>query len=185
MEKDFDHWNGIKKATDGADETTRLYFREGEVWWVRLGKNIGCETDGKSREFTRPVIILKKYNQFISGASTHDRAEAQSLSSPDRDRGRQAGVRNALAASQYRQQAPRQKDQPPRRRYPCGHKERGQPRKLRLVRLHIDFDRLNPGSKELWQVFRINEHFDAAWSPSAECRLPESFNFAESDVLAL
>jgi mRNA interferase MazF len=64
MEKDFDRWNGIKKATDGADETTRLYFREGEVWWVRLGKNIGYETDGKSREFTRPVIILKKYNQY-------------------------------------------------------------------------------------------------------------------------
>jgi hypothetical protein len=46
------------------DETTRLYFREGEIWWVRLGKNIGYETDGKSREFTRPVVILKKYNQY-------------------------------------------------------------------------------------------------------------------------
>src|ERR1700682_4224571 len=64
MEKDFDRWNGIKKANDGADETTRLYFREGEVWWVRLGKNISYETNGKSREFTRPVIILKKYNQY-------------------------------------------------------------------------------------------------------------------------
>jgi mRNA interferase MazF len=64
MEKDFDRWNGIKKATDAADEAARLYFREGEVWWVRLGKNIGYETDGNSREFTRPVIILKKYNQF-------------------------------------------------------------------------------------------------------------------------
>jgi hypothetical protein len=31
MEKDFDRWNGIKKATNGADETTRLYFREGGV----------------------------------------------------------------------------------------------------------------------------------------------------------
>jgi mRNA interferase MazF len=48
----------------GRDETARLYFREGEIWWVRLGKNIGYETDGKSREFTRPVIILKKYNQY-------------------------------------------------------------------------------------------------------------------------
>jgi len=38
--------------------------REGEIWWVRLGKNIGYETYGKSREFTRPVIILKKYNQY-------------------------------------------------------------------------------------------------------------------------
>jgi mRNA-degrading endonuclease toxin of MazEF toxin-antitoxin module len=64
MEKDFDLWNGIKKATDATDEAERLYFREGEVWWVRLGKNIGYETDGKSREFTRPVIVLKKYNQY-------------------------------------------------------------------------------------------------------------------------
>jgi mRNA interferase MazF len=31
---------------------------------VRLGKNIGYETNGKSREFTRPIIILKKYNQY-------------------------------------------------------------------------------------------------------------------------
>jgi len=63
MEKDFDPWNDIKKATDATDEAARLYFREGEVWWVRLGRNIGYEVNGKSREFTRPVIILKKYNQ--------------------------------------------------------------------------------------------------------------------------
>ena len=54
----------IKKATNAADEAARLYFREGEIWWVRLGHNIGYEADGKSREFTRPVIILKKYNQY-------------------------------------------------------------------------------------------------------------------------
>ena len=64
MEKDFDRWNKIKKATDAADEAARLYFREGEVWWVRLGHNVGYEANGKSREFTRPVIILKKYNQY-------------------------------------------------------------------------------------------------------------------------
>ena len=64
MENPFDRWNTIKKSTDAVDETARLYFREGEIWWVRLGKNIGYETDGKSREFTRPVIILKKYNQY-------------------------------------------------------------------------------------------------------------------------
>jgi len=45
-------------------EAARLYFREGEVWWVRLGRNIGYEVNGKSREFTRPVIILKTYNQY-------------------------------------------------------------------------------------------------------------------------
>jgi mRNA interferase MazF len=62
--KDFDRWNKIKKATDAADEEKRLFFREGEIWWIRLGINVGYETDGKSAEFTRPVIVLKKYNQY-------------------------------------------------------------------------------------------------------------------------
>ena len=64
MQKDFDHWNSIKKATDATEEDARLFYREGEIWWVRLGKNVGYELDGKSREFTRPVIVLKKYNQY-------------------------------------------------------------------------------------------------------------------------
>ena len=64
MQNDFDRWNGIKKATDAAEENARLFYREGEIWWVRLGKNIGYELDGKSREFTRPVIVIKKYNQY-------------------------------------------------------------------------------------------------------------------------
>ena len=64
MQKDFDHWNSIKKATDTTEEDARLFYREGEIWWVRLGKNVGYALDGKSREFTRPVIVLKKYNQY-------------------------------------------------------------------------------------------------------------------------
>ena len=87
MQKDFDRWNSIKKATDAAEEDARLFYREGEIWWVRLGKNIGYELDGKSREFTRPVIVLKKYNQYsFLAPSTHDLAETQSLSPTDRDR---------------------------------------------------------------------------------------------------
>ena len=62
--KEFDAWNRIKKATDATDEESRLFFRDGDIWWVRLGVNVGYETDGKSREFTHPVIILKKYNQY-------------------------------------------------------------------------------------------------------------------------
>jgi mRNA interferase MazF len=54
----FDRWNRIKKITDAVDETARLYFRESDVSWVRLGKNIDFETDGKSREFTRPVNMF-------------------------------------------------------------------------------------------------------------------------------
>ena len=64
MQSEFDYWNRVKKATEAIEEFQRLYYREGEIWWVRLGKNIGYEMDGKSSEFTRPVIVLKKYNQY-------------------------------------------------------------------------------------------------------------------------
>src|SRR5438552_937336 len=64
MKKDFDRWNEIKKVNDATDDDARLFYREGEIWWIRLGKNIGYELDGKDREFTRPVIVLKKYNQY-------------------------------------------------------------------------------------------------------------------------
>ena len=60
----FDRWNQLKKSTDAVSDEHRLYFREGEVWWVRLGKNVGYEIDGKSDQFTRPVLVLKKYNQY-------------------------------------------------------------------------------------------------------------------------
>jgi len=62
--KEFDAWNRIKKATDTAPGKTRPYFHDGEIWWVRLGVNVSYETDGKSREFTRPVIVPRKYNQY-------------------------------------------------------------------------------------------------------------------------
>jgi mRNA interferase MazF len=62
--KDFDKWNKVKKTTESANEESRLFFRDGDIWWVRLGMNIGYETDGKSLEFTRPVLVLKKYNQY-------------------------------------------------------------------------------------------------------------------------
>lgn len=62
MEKNFDQWNEIKKAIHAKEE--RLYFREGEIWWVNLGVNIDFEMDGKGKEYTRPVLIVKKYNQY-------------------------------------------------------------------------------------------------------------------------
>jgi mRNA interferase MazF len=64
MEKDFDRWNKVKKAVNGADEENRLYFHEGDIWWVHLGVNVGYEIDGKHSDFSRPVIVLRKYNQY-------------------------------------------------------------------------------------------------------------------------
>ena len=65
MQRDFDQWNTIKKTSDTADEERPdPSIAKAEIWSVRLGKNIGYEMNGKDREFTRPVIILKKYNQY-------------------------------------------------------------------------------------------------------------------------
>ena len=62
MIKDFDEWNKIKKSIHAKEK--RLFFREGEIWWISLGVNIDYEIDGKGNEYTRPVIVMKKYNQY-------------------------------------------------------------------------------------------------------------------------
>ena len=56
--KDFDSWNLLKKKID--DHPKGPLFKEGEVWWVNCGLNIGYEIDGKGELFLRPFIIIKK-----------------------------------------------------------------------------------------------------------------------------
>lgn len=36
-----------------------------EVYWCALGENIGDEENGKGDAFTRPVLIIKKFNNNI------------------------------------------------------------------------------------------------------------------------
>jgi mRNA interferase MazF len=63
MQKDFDQWNQRKKLVD--DSQSELYFYEMDVWWVSLGVNVGFEQDGKNEEFTRPVLVLKKFSKNV------------------------------------------------------------------------------------------------------------------------
>ena len=58
MHKDFDQWNSVKKKTD--KEKPRLYTVR-EVWWCRLGINVGTEQDGKGKWFVRPCIIMRGF----------------------------------------------------------------------------------------------------------------------------
>ena len=39
------------------------YFKAGEIWWASIGQNVGVESNGKSKGFERPVLILKKFNK--------------------------------------------------------------------------------------------------------------------------
>lgn len=56
--KQFDEWNEIKKKT--VDEQTRLYTVR-EIWWTRLGVNIGTEQNGKGKWFVRPCVIVRGF----------------------------------------------------------------------------------------------------------------------------
>lgn len=66
MAKDFQIWGNIKTKIQQKD--LRPIFNEREVWWCSIGVNIGDEEDGKGKEFTRPVLILRKFNnRFFLG----------------------------------------------------------------------------------------------------------------------
>ncbi len=63
MSKDFDSWNIEKKKAHHLEK--RAFFHENEVWWCKLGINIGDEEDGKGNLSARPVLVLKKFNHNI------------------------------------------------------------------------------------------------------------------------
>ena len=56
--KEFDEWNYKKKQADM--DSPRLYTVR-EIWWCRLGVNIGTEQDGSGENFPRPVVILRGF----------------------------------------------------------------------------------------------------------------------------
>ncbi|MDA0782610.1 MAG: type II toxin-antitoxin system PemK/MazF family toxin [Rickettsiales bacterium] len=63
MHKDFDIWNQTKKEIQ--QDARRPLFKERDVWWCRLGVNVGDEEDGKGEFFNRPVLVLKKFNKRV------------------------------------------------------------------------------------------------------------------------
>ena len=65
MQKEFTNWHTKKKKLNDRDDLGDVYFREKEIWWAALGANIGYEQDGKGEEFRRPVLIVKKFNQYV------------------------------------------------------------------------------------------------------------------------
>jgi mRNA interferase MazF len=57
----LDNWNKEKYLTHSRKEYPSI--KAGQIWWCRMGENIGTEINGKHKTFTRPVYILKKLNQ--------------------------------------------------------------------------------------------------------------------------
>lgn len=58
MSKRYDEWNETKKITESRERKVGIKPRE--LFWVKIGQNIGSEEYGKGENFTRPVIIIRK-----------------------------------------------------------------------------------------------------------------------------
>ena len=60
--KRFQEWFILKPKLDVSNHKPP-FVSERDLWWCRLGENIGFESSGKGREFARPVIVIKKFSQ--------------------------------------------------------------------------------------------------------------------------
>jgi len=63
--KDFDKWNEFKKKIDIRDGVLDNFPKEGEVWMTDVGLNIGYEQNGSEDNFSRPMLIVKKFNNHM------------------------------------------------------------------------------------------------------------------------
>ena len=61
--KSFLKWVGLKERLHFQNHVPPL-FKENEVWWCYIGENIGIETNGKGEQFTRPILVFKKYDRY-------------------------------------------------------------------------------------------------------------------------
>ena len=57
-------WNVVKEDFHNQSEKKLQLVRQGEIWWVGVGENVGVEINGKSEYFSRPVLVLKKLSRY-------------------------------------------------------------------------------------------------------------------------
>lgn len=63
MKKDFDRWNGEKKILD--QDHRAVEFHEREIWWCSIGVNVGSEQHSQSDDFSRPVVIVRRFTSDV------------------------------------------------------------------------------------------------------------------------
>ncbi len=61
----FDVWNELKKKINDETDKPDRFPKEGEVWMSALGRDIGSEQNGGGDNFSRPVLIVKKFNNLM------------------------------------------------------------------------------------------------------------------------
>ena len=56
--QEFNEWNKVKIRVSNVKKV-RL-FKERDIFYINMGKNIGHEQNGKGHNFVRPIVIVKK-----------------------------------------------------------------------------------------------------------------------------
>ena len=64
-DKEYDEWNKLKKEIQSGTDVPDYFPQEGEVWMSSLGKNIGFEQNGSGSNFSRPILVVKKFNNHM------------------------------------------------------------------------------------------------------------------------
>ena len=62
-DRNFDGWNEEKKKINNTENPT-FYIKPRQIWFTKMGENIGSEQNGK-QEFSRPVLVLKKVGSLF------------------------------------------------------------------------------------------------------------------------
>ncbi len=60
--KHFSEWIDLKTKLHHIGRVPVI--KKGEIWWCAVGENIGVEINGKSKVFSRPVLIFKKFGRY-------------------------------------------------------------------------------------------------------------------------
>lgn len=63
MDDNFNQWNEVKKSVQN-DEKMRL-FKKRDIFFIKMGQNVGYEQNGKGDDFVRPIVILKKITNHM------------------------------------------------------------------------------------------------------------------------
>ena len=58
MDNVYDKWNSVKKKTQNNNR--KLGIKPRDIFWAKIGQNVGSEEYGKDKNFARPVIVIRK-----------------------------------------------------------------------------------------------------------------------------
>ena len=100
----FFEWIGLKQKRHWGTQSPPL-VSAGDIWWASTGENVGSEINGKSRLFSRPVIILEKLSHgfyFVIPTTTKLKAGSWFVPFRQADRDMVASLHQARAIDHRR-----------------------------------------------------------------------------------